>query len=530
MPKREDNFDEFWDIGELLPKRTVHPQPFPHSSVDAVTVVVGKTPDENTGIPIPKREERPRTARAQAREYALQGSFIERVRILPWPSDFNFYRKFRSDALRYFDRTHEACEYVYFFSYMPQYEQMTSSQMAYYLYWREEVRAGRYIRTDNSYLFLLFYEIINLPDKIAPATGALLLSKLWCAYRSDFRYLDKYIGEWLCDYCLIYGVEPCRKSLAEIADSLPGRIPMPEFYFERNRVPFSFLMTLSSYDFRKSKYYAELREAFETHIPASVESVMNGTVFPSLASYGIHPMKMTRDSFSGAVASRAVKFKIELTVYSLRRSYELKQLVTNLIKLCENHIRAAFSIKSRFSPSGLDEQIGKSVSAYFDRFYPDRFLRRRTRAAEEEEAAYMALYEPAHTGPADIGRALEIENEAWETAELLDAGEEASEEAFPDHQPAQEAVLSADGGPSGDFDDIVSALNVFLREALSHIPDGGFAAFCRENNRMPETVRASINEIAADQIGDILIEEDGTLIEDYKDDILAALRRAAGGI
>ena len=71
---------------------------------------------------------------------------------------------------------------------MPQYEQMSASQLAYYLYFRDEVRNGRYIKTDNSYLFLYVYEIINLPDKIPPASGALLLSRIWSVYRQHYRY------------------------------------------------------------------------------------------------------------------------------------------------------------------------------------------------------------------------------------------------------------------------------------------------------------------------------------------------------
>ena len=88
------------------------------------------------------------------------------------PFGFEFYTKFCKDAARYFSLTHEPCEYVYFFSYMPQYDQMTVSQMSYYLYWRDEVRKGNYIKTDINYLFLYIYEIINLPEKLHPSEGA----------------------------------------------------------------------------------------------------------------------------------------------------------------------------------------------------------------------------------------------------------------------------------------------------------------------------------------------------------------------
>jgi hypothetical protein len=113
---------------------------------------------------------------------------------------------------------------------MPQYDQMTLSQLSYYLYWRGEIRKGVYIKTDINYLFLYAYEIINLPDRIPPRKGAIELTRLWAAYREDFRYLDKYLGEWLCDYCLIHKVEPDWVTLDVFSGEVASKVSMPEFY------------------------------------------------------------------------------------------------------------------------------------------------------------------------------------------------------------------------------------------------------------------------------------------------------------
>lgn len=529
MSPRDENIDTFWDIGDMLPPRPAKTAMSRRlSSPEAATVQVTEKATEPE-FKVPPRRAGQLCQIPAAREFCPASGFIKKVKIVPWPTDFSFYTKFRADALRYFDRTHEACEYVYFFSYMPQYEQMTAAQAAYYLYWRCEVRRGNYIRTDNSYLFLYIYEIINLPDKIPPETGAVLLSRLWCAYRGNFRYLDKYIGEWLCDYCLIYGVEPDWQSLAAFLGEVSGKVSLPEFYLRGEELTYPLVRSLSSYDYRKSKYYAEYHEAFDRHIPAAAVQVMNRLVAPAPESFGVHPAKLSRDSFSGAIACRAVKFKLELVCFPLRRSCEMKQLVTGVVKLCENQLRAALSIRARFSPAGIDGRIVRAVSEYFDVFYPDRFAHKKRKAPEEGEESYMALYEPANKGPADIARALAIERDAWETAELLD-GDTDRTDGDGDESAALSAAASFDGFgdmPQGDAGTFVSALDGGDRQAVASAFRGEFAAFCRAAGQMPETVRSRINELAMEWIGDVVLDDDFAVIEDYGDEIFAAL--TAGG-
>lgn len=536
---KEDAMDKFWDIEELLPSR---PEKKPRKltafpDTDAVEVVLPEKTAE-VGTPIPKRREKDPRERQVLREYELPTGFIQKVSVSPWPTEFNFYSKFRRDAIRYFEREHEPCEYVYFFSYMPQYDQMTVSQLSYYLYWRGEIRKGLYIKTDINYLFLYAYEIINLPDRIPPKKGAIELSRLWAAYREDFRYLDKYLGEWLCDYCLIHKVEPDWITLDVFAGEVASKVAMPEFYLHSGDMTWELMQNISAYDYQKSKYYPDHAKEFDLHIPRAMEQVAKTHIAPHLADYGIEPMRMLRDSFSGAVACHDVKFKIAVMCTPLRRSLDLKQAITGMIKLCENNLRAAFGIKSRFVPNGVSEELKEAVSAYFDAVYPERNLRKKKTEQALEEERYMALYEPENKGPADISRALEIEAAAWETAELLDTGEDGDPEDMPilesiASEPIPEALTEERGEafslpemsmPDGDFAFILE-MEAFLREALSAAVDGAFDAFCRKNGKMAEMVRGAINEQANDAIGDIIIEEDFSLVSDYEEDIFHILGR-----
>ncbi len=532
---KDDSKDTFWDIEELLPPKPVKkpkkPTAFPDT--EAITVDVGEILDElaDAGIAIPMREERHKKERKVLREYEPQSGFLQKVTISPWPSDFHFYQKFRRDAIRLFEREHEACEYVYFFSYMPQYDQMTASQLSYYLYWRGEIRKGSYLKTDINYLFLYTYEILNLPDRVPPEKGAIMLSRLWAAYREDFRYLDKYLGEWLCDYCLVHKVEPDWVTLDVFAGEIASKVSMPEFYLHGGALTWALAETIVAYDYRKSKYYEAYAEEFDTHIPRAVEAIAKKLIAPHLADYGIEPTRVLRDSFSGAVACHDIKFKITVMCTPLRRSLELKQTMTGIVKLCENNLRAAFGIKSRFVPSGVSEEVKAAVSAYFDAIYPERNMRKKKTAAALEEERYMALYEPENKGPADISRALAIEEAAWETADLLDTGEDSMEndiilpqETVPKEHLATSFPMPEPTEPDGDFA-FIGTLDGFLSEALAAASEGKFDAFCRGKGKMTETVRASLNELAMDAIGDMIIEEDFSLVCDYEEDILAELRK-----
>jgi hypothetical protein len=258
-------------------------------------------------------------------------------------------------------------------------------------------------------------------------------------------------------------------------------------------------------------------------------------------------VRVLRDSFSGAVACHDVKFKIEVVVTPLRRSPDLKQALTGMIKLCENNLRAVFGVKSRFVPSGVGEELKNAVSAYFDEIYPERNQKKRKSAAALEEERYMALYEPENKGPADISRALEIEAAAWETAELLDTGEDEPEsteaaicaDASPliakapmdmvpeqtadeKHEPKPSAEISEENADFGEFSFLLS-LDPLQKDSLLAAREGTFDAFCRSRGKMAETVCASINEIAMDAIGDIILEEDFSLVPDYEEDILAVI-------
>ena len=410
------------------------------------------------------------------------------------------------------------------------------------------------MKTDINYLFLYAYEIINLPEKIPPSEGARALSRLWSHYRNEFHYLDKYFGEWLCDYCLIHGVSPDWEVLREFTGDIAGKVSLPEFYMRDGLLSWGLISAVSSYDYKKSKYYEQYAEEYDRHIPKAVETAVNRVIMKNPEAFGIVPAKTLRDSYSGAVASHKAKCKIEISRYVIRKSaargeQDLKQIFGNLVKLAENRIRMYFGIKSRFSPTGMDARMKEEISSYFNAVYPEQSRKKQTKNDEEE--AYMALYEPKQTGKADIARALAIEEQAWETAELLSTENEedfsdvptVSENEisfdFPEEEKREETKPNTDtetsfedafsfsfenaGDAESEFAFIQTVFTEEQREALRASTEGRFSEYCRTVGKMEDHVRGELNEIAMDAIGDMILEEDFSPVADYLEEMKSML-------
>ena len=537
MPKNE-NIDAFWDIEDLIPKRPKKTA-FDHefSDVEATEIVLDvQEPSDDVKIP-PRAVAPNKTSTNVLREYD-ESALISHVKIFAWPTVFEFYTKFCKDAARYFSLTHEPCEYVYFFSYMPQYEQMTVFQMSYYLYWRDEIRKGNYLKTDINYLFLYIYEIINLPDKIHPAEGARVLSRLWKVYRGEFRYLDKYLGEWLCDYCLIHHAAPDWDVLETFAGEIAGKVSLPEFYLKNGEISWQLIESISSYDYKKSKYYEAHKKEYDLHIPRALSRAVNRIIMKNPDDFGISSVKTSRDSYAGAIVSHHSKFKLEITRYALRKTSangeeDLKHIFANLIKLAENQLRSAFGIKSRLSPAVANADLKREILSYFEEHLPSKAGKSKKKETEEE--AYMLLYEPKQKGLADISRALDIEKQAWETADLLSVDEE-PEEILPSNReifeeppllPVTVNEVTVPNLPEIDSDEefgfVTSALSDMQKNALKAALKNNFSEYCRSIGVMEENMRGEINEISMEYIGDMIIDGDFTVLEDYEEEISAVL-------
>lgn len=533
LKKKADDSDPFWDIDFMLPpKKTT--AAFSRDT-EAVEIDVTHGPAAvNAGSVIPQKgTSKPESAKNLASEpictYKPENPLIGKVSVWHWPSKYSFYERFRADAIKYYPLTGSECSFAAFFSYMPQYMQLNREQRSYYLWWRDNVRNRIWLQTDYSYLFLYIYEIINLPDFISPVKGLELLCDIWLAYRMQFPKLDRYLTEWVCDFCLVNIMEPPYMRLAPIMGAVLDCASFKEFYLKTsgNSIkPYAvaLLNFATNYNWRSSKFYnAETAELFEKHIEGAFFSTVSKlSVTDSRFIAGdkiIMPARLTRDAYAGSLCAYNIKRRIDVEYSSCTRSPELRMLVTDLIKSAENQVRIILGIKNRFSTSSLTEEMKNSIIEYFEPFKVKK------KAREDEVPEYMKLYETA-SRELSPDSAFDIEKRSWDvTNRLVDAFAEVKdgEESFP----AKDTMIETTGSEgevisdAAEEPDLISPL---VREGLNVIAHGGnmFSEWAFNNNMMPETAAEMINEALYDIIGDIVLENNGSgysILEDYMSEI-----------
>ena len=547
--KRDEELDRFWDIDALIPKkRAVH-----YAKDTDTTEIVLDAPPSNMekpaprSIPIPKDGDRPsprfippHTAEEQSKkptpdeEYTPENALIRSVRLYRWKSNYRYYETFVRDALKLLTVKGQECPRVPFFSYVPMYGQMSRAQLEWYLWWRENFQNGVCLETDYSYVLLYAYELINLSGKLDAARSQSLLSDLWIHYRATYRQLDSYLPEWICDYSLIHRLPPPAQISGALLSEVMSHCNLKEFYVPsggEDGYLRALLAFCSNYDYRKSKFCTDERaEVFDRVVTEALRAVTrhlsrDGQLF-SVA--GMDDSKMVRDAFTGALCSYRAKRRIEVEFCSFSRSHELRYFITDVVKYTENQLRAAWGIRSRLSVYALSVPIRELLDATVERLMPKR-VQTVTKANRDADAPYERLYELPRK-ELSLTDAAEIERLSWETTErLVDAFEDLDE--TPKTVPASPIPAPMPCVPdetvTDDADTLKNAMQSYLG-FLQAVYDGDGAGqknTARAANLPLEVLADEVNGLAAEHMGDILLEEtDGvySVIEDYRE-ILAEL-------
>lgn len=553
-PKKQasaDELDAFWNIDALLP---AHRRPVERRHIEAIDVTVAAKGDavsaDGGAVPVPPREEAtvvhshleplsgisgkrrvypspPETPKPEE-AYEPESALLHRVEIYRWRNDHRYYEAF-CQAAKALRGVHGApAPHVPFFSYVPQYDQMSQAQTAWYLYLRDCIERECYPVTDYSYLLLMIYEILNLGAALAPKRGQLTMCRIWMHYRATYPQLDGNLPEWICDYSLIHHL-PAPSLSGEARAELMRHCTLKEFYVAGGtegtlQALFDFC---SNYDYRKSKFYTpENQPLFDRVIPNVLKRVtasmsQDGKPF---SDSGMEDSRMTRLSFSGALCSAASKRRLEISYCSFSRSHELRFLITDIVKYTENKIRSRLGIRSRMTVYSLPDSVRAMVDAECLSLLPPKAVS--VKKMEEQPPAYEALYDLPRT-PMDPVRAAEIEHASWDTTRrLLDA----FDGTVPDDDtaPAASTPPEPQSKPQGTADPVTEKM------------DGGFARYrafllavrsengtsirsaAQDLGALPDAVADAVNELAVEQLGDILLEDLGDgwrVVADYSEEL-----------
>jgi hypothetical protein len=569
--------DDFWDIDEMLPKKKVGA--VFSNDTDAVEIHVNSH-SERKGTPIPKNDswqerlsemrksdpkstfsaspsdrlERAKaalkTAEAKHLSFAAaaygdkeekknepievtpsdeplfsyspkRNPLIENVTVRLWPAKYSFYEQFRVSAVKYFDREGNECPSEPFFSFTPQYVQMSRKQLEFYFYFRSKIRRVEAIKADYSYILLLIYEIINLPDLIPPENALDMLVFIWESYRKEFPKLDRHLSEWVCDYCLIHKLDGRYIPPSTVSEAVRN-CALKEFYvgldaLEGSPYATALFSYASLYNYRNSKFINdENRELFDTHIKAAFIYAFTKvekeqlTIFAPVGNRAMIPMKVTRDAFVGALCAYNVKRRIEVSYLSVSRSVELRYAVTDAVKFAENNVRAMLGIRSRFHTPNLALPLRNAIEEYFA---PYKRELKKEQAKEAPKPEYDVLYEPI-SHELSLSDAKNIEEHSWATTELLTEGIE--EYALED-----EVIAPSEPEPSPEKNDVDSEIAKALI-CLINNDKQGFTALSHDIGVLPDALCEAINDRLYDTLGDIAVEQgdDGySIVVDYMEEI-----------
>ncbi len=550
MADRRQDQDDFWDLDKLIPKK------------QAMGNYAAHTPDltrketsshrlkpfaSQVQLPVyedvarqnaPSFSENTRLTKSPAQGIAdvqtyvpLRQTLITRVTVRRYNGQYDFYDRFRRSALLYYDVPGEESAFVPFFSYMPQYEQMSGAQKKYYFFWRSQVRCGRFLKSDYAYIYLYVYEILNLPEKQTAEEGLSVLIDLWVTYRHAMRTLDKVFSVWVQDYCLLYRLTPPMEKLSPFLADLIEVTTFKEFYLldaqkMTNESIGSLIGYFSDYDYHTCRYCTgDSKEIFQTHMRGALAPVLSHMLH---AAEWLHtPASLiVREAFPNSLCTHKVKCRLEIEYHPIARATQLREGVTAAVKYTENRLRALLGVKSRLSVKGLKDEYKATIDRYFDAVFEV------VRAAQKPP---VAEYEHKYDAPKEslsMAGAMDIEQRSWDNTFRLVSEFEAEE--------LKENLISADktGQKTKDkeientmptvqtTDETVSAEGRFglsdahvdmLRRALSGEVQGD-----AEVDMLAET----INETFSEQFGDIVLcASDGgyALIEEYREDVEAWL-------
>jgi len=526
--------DDFWDLDKLVPRKRPSASRFvtvkrtEEHRIDAITEV-GKEHEI-------RKEERRLTFEGLKsesvsidKEYTYpESSLIRKVRVIKLTEKFDFYGNFRKAALLYFDAQGEKCDFAAYYSYLPQFSQLTLEQKKYYFYWRSSVRSGHYIKCDYSYLYLYIFEIINLPDKIPPSDGIRQICRLWREYRAALPRIDSRLSSWVQDYCLIHNV-PCPMDIISdfVFDAITSS-SFKEFYISDTQGEMlgegteAVIAYLSDYDWHRAKGAGgETGEVYRKHMLGAMKTVVEMLIERGWLAKGGTPSVIKREAFPGTLCTHAIKRRLEVEYVSLSEGQELRATVTAAVRYAENKIRALTGTKSRLAVRELPEWVKAAVDDYF------MGIVKKEKESRRIIPEYEKLYDIPHQ-VLSISDADDIEKLSWDITARLVEDTEGAEQSFADGVPTDaesENALCNAVGEEGDDEVTVNLTDGLLLEdvrALKMIFDG-------KDFNLDEAAMERINEFFLNgELGDVVLQpsdEGIILIEDYIEEIGEWLRK-----
>ena len=516
----KDQKDDFWDIASLLPPKTKRKTPAFADEIHTVPLEIAGDAPSATNKADRRLSFAENENELRETSYEPKNPFIEKVVVGERVRTLCLFSGFREEALALRREKGTPCPFAPFFSYIPQFYQMTAAQKAYYLYFRDEADAGRYIDTSQSYFWLYIYEIINLTDHIPPEIGIRRMAGAWAAYRRLLPSIDKNMSRWVADYGLVNGVSCPPDVTRPFLKDILQTATLKEFYLdgagngeEAHRE--AVLSITSAYDYKTGRHAeGAAGDAIRLHVGRAAGLVLADLMKEKGKGPSYERIEKRYEAFHGALNATERRLEIAVTYRSVTATEEWRLTLTSAVKYAENKVRAAFSIKSRLSALGLPERYKRMMDDYFA-----SHLKKPQKASIEPPPAYEVLYDAEEKG-ISVSAAGEIERASWENTWRLIPEDEREEACYvPSSEPSAEEPLPLLSREENDF--LRLAFEENEAAAVSYAVKAGF---------LPLSACEKINGVFSDLLGDIVFEitgDDFTVIREYETEVQAFLSSAS---
>jgi len=420
-----------------------------------------------------------------------------------------------------------------YYNQRPNYGTLDRRQLAWYLYWRHEVRQGRYLETGLDYIRLLAQELVNGFGGQNVMERYRFLQELWLHYRQAYPSLDNWLPEWLCDYLLVNEcpLDPLLPLLQAAKLSIPTRYP--DMLLERfhscgwRSVPFSLLEQLLGISLRQSQVYtSEDRKIIAETVLRTLHNIEAKWIQENgqgiLARYRPpRPLTLKRLPFSNTLFGRATRLIYFGRYYPYSQQRGFLQLLLAVVKESENLLRVKRGYRGRVRTAAVSDLVPKLV----------------------EEAFLLKQPSTRVTIDNDRVKELLVESDAVRDLLLAKASKEGSETDPTDGEDKtpgaglatmvvqHNATLMAEASELEVYIRLFDGLeDMEIRALAALLEDDGWEKLihiCQERAMMPELLVDRINQVALEVQNDILIDTTSTpptIVEDYLSQVIGLVK------
>ncbi len=395
------------------------------------------------------------------------------------------------------------------------------AQKKWYFYWRGQVREGIYPPTEQGYLFVYLRELINNIGVENPMDGYAQICNIWQHYHKTHKNIRHYAPLWARDYIVVnqLPLHPLRiyakpemqpyvlRHKPDFAVTLHLERPLAEW-------PIALIEQLIDHRITRTKFYqagqAELVDEYIPKIIAQVDRFLKKRdgqgIFEQFSPTTAKTFKYI--PFYNGLYEGPVEQISLAAIQPYTQHQPLRRFLSSLVRYTENQLRELKNYRGRLRVETLDAGVKSAIDQYIatsrEAINPP--------PPKPKVEIDLSRIEQLRRESEHVFKMLNLENEV----ELVEPAESKAE------TPPAPAPVAADIFEDEAWAKLASRLttsqiNVLVAIVVGEEPRATIRQIAAEQHTMPTVILDSINELAQDFIGDILVEPDPSphIVDDY---------------